>query len=233
MPIRLMTGLVCAGLVLLPSTVLAQTGVPREVTIRVYDQYGVSLERLQTATRIAGRVLRGADLEAIWRLCGRKGGSSTHPDECRDLLTPTEIVMRVSSAPRGVEPGAGRSIQLGYSYVDAVSRTGTLATIFADRINQAAPTGIDRATLLGWAMAHEVGHLLMGTTTHASRGLMQAQWPGTRFERQQAWSLSRSEARQLSRGLAARAGAAAEAVARAAAGWGTSRERASGIRQGR
>jgi len=40
----------------------------------------------------------------------------------------------------------------------------------------AGRTGVDEATLLGRAVAHEIGHLLLGTSQHADAGLMRAHW---------------------------------------------------------
>jgi hypothetical protein len=40
----------------------------------------------------------------------------------------------------------------------------------------AAAAGIDAATLLGRAIAHELGHLLMATAAHGSHGLMRPIW---------------------------------------------------------
>jgi hypothetical protein len=41
----------------------------------------------------------------------------------------------------------------------------------------------DRATVLGNALAHEIGHVLMGTNAHSSGGLMKAHWSASDFGR--------------------------------------------------
>jgi hypothetical protein len=62
--------------------------------------------------------------------------------------------------------------------VDGVTDgSGRIAYIFADRIGQMAWKYL--ATFdhgLGHAMAHEVGHLLLGAHSHAPAGLMTAHW---------------------------------------------------------
>jgi hypothetical protein len=66
---------------------------------------------------------------------------------------------------------------LGASVVEARARGGTLATVFLDLIEPVAHrTGAGVHTLLGRAIAHEVGHLLLGTSTHSPTGLMRATW---------------------------------------------------------
>ena len=54
-------------------------------------------------------------------------------------------------------------------------RTGVLATIFVDSVELIASLSeIDATLLLGRAIAHELGHLLLGTNAHSVRGLMRA-----------------------------------------------------------
>jgi hypothetical protein len=71
---------------------------------------------------------------------------------------------------------------LGYSLPDAQS--GAQATVFYDRIEALGRlAGISVATLLGHAMAHEIGHVLLGTTEHSSDGIMKARWGKADYQR--------------------------------------------------
>ena len=60
---------------------------------------------------------------------------------------------------------------------------------------------LDGADLLGLAMAHELGHLLMGTNEHAARGLMRAIWTRTELQRNAAedWMFSETEMEAMRR----------------------------------
>jgi hypothetical protein len=54
---------------------------------------------------------------------------------------------------------------------------GRIAYIFADRIGQTALQHLAKfERALGHAMAHEVGHLLLGDHSHSRAGLMTADW---------------------------------------------------------
>jgi hypothetical protein len=101
----------------------------------------------------------------------------------------------------------------GLTYVDRETNRGWLATVFADRIGQASTrAGVDVGTLLGRVMAHEIGHLLLGTGYHGAAGLMRADWPDAFLTRTgDDWRFSPREAvrmheavESLTRGLAAR-----------------------------
>ena len=49
--------------------------------------------------------------------------------------------------------------------------------IFYDRVERMSKTGdITLATMLGHAMAHELGHVLLGNTEHSAAGIMKARW---------------------------------------------------------
>ena len=68
-------------------------------------------------------------------------------------------------------------LPLGYSLIDTATRSGALATIYVDRVAWLADAaGVDTRMLLGRAIAHELGHLLLGTNAHSETGLMRAVW---------------------------------------------------------
>jgi hypothetical protein len=90
-------------------------------------------------------------------------------------LAGTEISVRLARLP--AEPNGHGMLQLGYSLVNTQAGAGTLATMFVDRVEWlASQAGADAATVLGFAIAHEIGHLLLGTNAHAASGLMRAVW---------------------------------------------------------
>ena len=115
-------------------------------------------------------ILQDAGLEAVWREC---------LEGCADALGPGEVLVRIVAAPETIVAES-----LGSALIDLQQRAGTLATVYADRINVlASRTGVNAATLLGRAIAHEIGHLLLGTARHSSAGLMRARWSDRELER--------------------------------------------------
>jgi hypothetical protein len=80
---------------------------------------------------------------------------------------------------------------LGQALIDSRTHTGVLATVFIDRTGRLAhDLGIDRRTLLGRAIAHELAHLLLGTSTHGA-GLMRETWSHSELQgtRRSDWHL--------------------------------------------
>jgi hypothetical protein len=166
-----------------------------QVVVRIYNRLGVPARELSSALETARAILSGAAIELVWRECG----------PCDEVPGPRELIVRIVDAPPQAEPES-----LGYSLVDIRQRSGSLATIFASRVeSMAASARFDPGVLLGRTIAHELAHLLIGTTEHSIHGLMRAHWDTRELERdrQRDWVLSRDEAARMRRGLTARAAA--------------------------
>jgi hypothetical protein len=185
-----------AGLVavMLPAGTRAES--PVGLTVRLYNTSGIPAPELLAARRTAESILRDISPDVVFRHCG----------PCDESLKPTEVVVRVLNAPvfnTTLHPDA-----YGVTYVVKETNRGWLATVFSDRIGAAASRiGVDRGALLGLVMAHEVGHLLLGTGYHGDTGVMVAEWPDALVARQgDAWRFSMFEAAAMRRVLASIAG---------------------------
>jgi hypothetical protein len=65
---------------------------------------------------------------------------------------------------------------LGMSFQSADGK-GCYADLFQEAtLELQVESHVGVAIILGHAMAHELGHLLLGTNSHSSAGLMQAHW---------------------------------------------------------
>ncbi len=92
--------------------------------------------------------------------------------------------------------------------LDREERSGVLMTIDLLPIRTiAGQASTDFPTLLGRAIAHEIGHLLLGTSQHPREGLMRARWlqDELRGLRPAHWKFSPREAAQMRHGLAVKA----------------------------
>jgi hypothetical protein len=63
----------------------------------------------------------------------------------------------------------------------------------------AASAGVDAPRLLGRAIAHELGHLLLGRTQHSESGIMRAAWSRQELQRNEVvdWRFSEPDATQI------------------------------------
>jgi len=193
------------------SSGFAQTDAAKHVVVRSYNTSGLPVPMLDDAESTAINLLREAGIDSNWRNCRTAGGPSSQArDLCSEVLNASEVIVRIVDAPRAITDVE----VLGYSHVDPYRRQGTLATVFADRVRAlAAALRVDEATLLGRAITHEVGHLLLGTLEHSETGLMRGAW-NTVGRRRSDWFFSAAEAARMRAGLAARVLSAPTAIAR-------------------
>ncbi len=155
-------------------------GDSRPLTIHIYNLANVPSRRLDSATRDAGRILATAGIEAVWER--RPEEREAHVLDLTACKRPAYdgrgyiVVAIVGSVPARYHSGA-----LGYALPNA--QAGVNATIFYERIKQIGEEGgTDLATVLGDVMAHEIGHVLLGTTEHSRGGIMKGTWSRVDFQ---------------------------------------------------
>jgi len=168
------------------------------VVVRVYDLNGVMAGTNRQALDQARKALDAASIDVIWRMCPAS-------PSCNAPLAPGELTIRIVRAP--VPPHYSGTLPLGDAMIDALTGAGVLATVYVDRIEWLAhETGTDSRALVGRAIAHELGHLLLATTTHGPVGLMRAYWSQEEVRRGQPrdWSFAPTELAAMRRRAEAR-----------------------------
>src|SRR5262245_44632103 len=167
------------------------------IQVRVYNAAVMPVADQAVALRAAAVTLAAAGIGTRWLPCGDVAPKAT-AKVCDTPLDRSELSVRLVRLP-GTTSVHGE-LQLGYSLVDITAGAGTLATIYADRVAWLAnATETDMPTLVGLAMAHEIGHLLLGTNAHSRTGLMRAVWSRAELQRNVAadWRFGRSEAARM------------------------------------
>lgn len=202
-------------LLLAAATIPAAAAVTDEpyvpLVIRLYD-VGPASGVDEGAVQEAQLILAGAGFAPEWVRCAP--GDPATAERCAQPLGGAELAVRLVAAAgrQGAanQEGSRRRTDrasLGYSLVDPRTRSGALATIYLDRVAWlASEARADTPVLLGRAIAHEVGHLLLGTAQHARSGLMRAVWArdAVRGSRAGEWRFLAAEARRMRHAVAAR-----------------------------
>jgi hypothetical protein len=139
------------------------------IRIQVFNNTKATPSTLAQAEREAGRILQSAGLN-IDRLNCSVGQSAVNPaDSCRQLLSPTDIWLRVLSDHNrnGIQDAFGYAVPpaLANAYYDQVVRLANIDV-----------AGYEVPLILGHVMAHEIGHLLLGARNHSELGIMQDHW---------------------------------------------------------
>jgi len=174
---------------------LAAAAAALTITVRVYDFYGLSPDQRAKALALAGETLAQANVSATWIDCSRVDGVA--PPPCLAVLKDGELVLRFQrSSERGPHI-------LGTAVVQD-DGPNVLASVYAETVaERSAKTGLPQWIILGRVTAHEIGHLLLGTNSHAPSGLMQATWHLKRPHPSE-WRFTRHDAEKIQRRYYAR-----------------------------
>jgi hypothetical protein len=173
------------------------------IVIRTYDASAALGDR-SAALAAAEAILEDAGVGVTWVSCDVVF-VQRDDNPCLAPLAANELAIRFIRLPPHL--AVQDFVTLGDSLVDTGNRGGALATIYANRV--AALAGrcrVDVRTLLARAVAHEIGHLLLGTSAHSSTGLMRASWSQAALRRAVAedWTFTAPDARALREGVRGR-----------------------------
>jgi hypothetical protein len=192
------------------------------VTIRIYNYAAVPAEQVAAARAAAEGIFQETGISLQWIDC--RVSLAAPGAGCTGPLGETEFVLRLlalpisnqsnptgpsrsTAKPTVPNPDTAKHLVLGSSLIDADTHGGVLITINpAHTATIAAQTGVDAPLLLGRAIAHELGHMLLGTPAHAETGLMRALWSQRELRENKAsdWQFSPPEAGAMRHSLAVR-----------------------------
>jgi hypothetical protein len=150
------------------------TSLSPEVSISVHDYADVPTPLLAAAEDQAREIFRRTGLETVWLNCSPKlEREKLEPGSCYFSDT-THLTLKIS--PHAMNAKVRDRIEvLGTAYPDEKG-AGYFAYVFYDRIQELAQRRRLGHALLADVMAHEIGHLLLGSTSHSASGIMCAHW---------------------------------------------------------
>jgi hypothetical protein len=198
--------LVAAGVPGLPDDTAGAPSNRQAVVVRLFDYARQPEAVLDKAVPAARSLLREAGVETDWRRVGGREASHDREVRCADPDATPEL--RVELFGRGQTRALAQSSNvLGVSLLPARGGQGLYAAVYVEEADALSrPSGVPLAVVLGAAMAHEIGHLLLGTHDHSTAGLMRAQWSSKELERAAQGQLrfSEDESARLRRAMASR-----------------------------
>jgi hypothetical protein len=137
------------------------------VTLLVYNNAQAPAKTITKAEREAGRILREAGVGAAWVDCLDRHPSADPQRLCGKAREPSDVVLRVLP---GRIPNRFQDTLFGISFHP------TLASVYYEYAVRLANSDPEVPIVLGCAIAHEVGHLLLGRNSHSAGGIMQGEW---------------------------------------------------------
>lgn len=155
-----------------------------KITVRVYNYAEVPREVLAQAEMEVTRIFRDVAVETVWLDCPLSPTESQSLPACPQNLGPTELALRILFRNKVARSSFPES-WLGYA-IPPGEKNGRMshASVFYDRVVDLARDGpAEHYQILGHAMAHEMGHLMLGSDRHSNTGLMRGRWDARDLQR--------------------------------------------------
>jgi hypothetical protein len=167
-------------------------------TVAVYDYAGLSDSVMNELETLSAVLLSRAGIRTHWVHClGHLQGR--RPALCDANLQTGSLLIRILAAHPGHPNKLGDP--LGSAVVE-----NSYASLYASEIRRYADqNGLSAGSLMAYAAAHEIGHLLLGEN-HSSSGIMRAVWGKTEYRdiAQRRLGFSTAERQALRQALPAR-----------------------------
>ena len=152
------------------------------IFIHVYDYADVPKGTWTRAMRGASEIFRRAGVATKWGRCKASGTGCVQGEPAADFGEAPGLTLRIlprfTAYHSKFTEGA-----TGFALVAAEAGNAAYAAVFYDRValmvQQIGHSG-EREEMLGEVlarvMAHELGHLLLGSNSHSRSGIMRARW---------------------------------------------------------
>ena len=195
-----------------PTAATAQPDL--SITIRLYNYAEVDGKALARAKEVTGRIFRQSSVETVWLDCPIEKVEVPSNPVCSGRHRHTDLVLRV--LPRSMASRLPHeNDSFGFAQLTGGNGYAFIASVFFHRVEELASNGLWRTALgmdprqlpvdlyapiiLGQLMAHEIGHLLLGTGSHSRGGVMRASWNPKTVLRAASGSLTftRGQAKKL------------------------------------
>ena len=142
---------------------------PVRITVRVYNYARIESYRLERTQRRVSEIFIEAGFEIDWIHCARCEAERSQYPDCIREIGPTDLILKIM--PRiDMEKNGFKKDAFGL----AAGRNIMISTERLDDIAQNSEQTCDR--IIGLAVAHEIGHDLLGSNSHSSRGIMCPRW---------------------------------------------------------
>jgi Aspartyl protease len=148
-----------------------QSAAASAITVAIYDDAQLSPRVLADAEDEATRIYQRAGIPILWIGCNPSKMDARSDSRCQDPPSAMNLNLRIV-------PHARKSSDdiFGVAFLSAEG-TGAYSDVFYDSVEQ-----LDRdwhvgiARMLGHVMAHELGHLVLGSNAHSRQGIMRQSW---------------------------------------------------------
>ena len=144
------------------------------IHIRVFNFARVPIETWHSAQAVASAIFERTGIETVWTNCTLSLEGQYLSQDCALPPKPADIILRLVPTSKATRAHFGNAMG-----ISALAEKGTpaSASVFYDRAEDLTKGGsAPVAVILGHVTAHEIGHLLLGSNSDTSLGLMCGRW---------------------------------------------------------
>ena len=160
------------------------------ITVHVYNYAGVAPKTLTETEEVATGIFRKAGVEIRWADIVLTAESSRANSADHSTFTLADIQLsifpremyertRVPNNVMGLAPGTGQDRRLVYIFDANVE--ARFWRLVGAHCGGRMERQVSKAQLLGHAIAHELGHLLLNQQVHSAQGIMRGEWGFTDY----------------------------------------------------
>ena len=138
------------------------------MTVSVCTRGRLDEKAVTGAEETAAALFRAVDIEVVWATCetGLEGDAAVQQHW---------FTVRLRDGEPFIRPGPGTRDTLGEAFL-SLDNDGYIADVYHQAVESlCASKQLDLDRVLGYVIAHELGHLLLGPG-HAAQGVMRAEW---------------------------------------------------------
>ena len=166
----------CLALEAVLAAALAAAEPSSKITVFIYNYASISSEVLAQTEVEAARIYQLSGIEIQWLDCPLSPGEAGQFPACQVPPGPTRLALRILSQSMAERLRQAQD-SFGFALYPEDGSFATVANVFAYDAEQLANRrGVRQGVILGHLMAHELGHLLLGTGSHSSSGIMHVPW---------------------------------------------------------
>ncbi len=145
--------------------------IRQKVSINVYNDASVPDKILAEAEKEATRIYLNAGVDTVWIACRTSKTTPNPLGACVARLSRTHLTLHIVA-----RASQDRDSIFGIAFLSQLGE-GTYGDVFYPSVEKLyTEGGTSLSRVLGHVMAHEIGHLLLGTNSHSPLGIMRPHW---------------------------------------------------------
>jgi len=144
------------------------------LTLRVYNYAGIDSASLASSEKVASAIFASLGVGTDWVDCPASRRKVRAYPTCNSDMGTTDLVLRILPRPMAVKLHHSND-SLGFAQTCSESEPACELNVFYDRIDELATKGYRADRILGYVIAHEVAHVLIGPA-HSDEGIMRGEW---------------------------------------------------------